>query len=72
MAWLLRIANYLGPMLLEFLWGKASRYLSERKKAKEEAAKNKAAAEEYSAVVKDPNATREDRKNAEDKHLNGD
>lgn len=71
MAWLGRIAAYVGPMLLEFLWGKIHRYLEARKKRKEEAAQNKAAADKFSAVVSNPDATREERKNAEDDLING-
>jgi len=70
MAWLLRIGSYIGPMLLEFIWGKLSRYLSERKARKEEAKKEKEATAAYKDAVAKPDATREERKNAEDDFIN--
>jgi hypothetical protein len=71
-AWLARIGYYIGPMILEFFWGKVKRWLDARNARKEQAEKDKATAEKYSAVVDNPNSTREERKDAEDSMLNGD
>lgn len=70
-AWLARIGAYLGPMILEFVWGKLKRYLDERKARREEAKSQKETATAYKEAVANPDATREERKNAEDDYLNG-
>lgn len=73
-AWLLRIfrpiAQWVVPLLFEFLFVKIKSAVSDWKKRKEEAKSSKEASDQYKQVVDDPNATREERKDAEDEFIN--
>lgn len=77
-AWLLKpflaiarfILPYIVPEIISRLTNGIKKYFADKKAKKEEAKQNAQASEEYKQKVADPNATREDRKNAEDDYLN--
>lgn len=75
MPWLFSILKSFGswivPFFLEYLGGKISAYFKNRKKLKEEAAKQRETATAYKEVVANPDSTREERQRAEDDYLNG-
>ncbi len=73
-AWLLTplisFGKFLAPIFIqEFMTMIRDWYLN-RKKLADEAKQNAKASETYKGVVNDPNASREDRKNAENDYLN--
>lgn len=72
--WLLKIfrpfAQILIPLVFDLLFNKVMSAVREWKRKREEAKSAKEANKKYSEKVDDENATREERKDAEDKFLN--
>lgn len=75
MSWLVSIlkpiASWLFANLLERAVSAVRDYFADLERKKKEAEENKRATAEYFKVISDPAATRDERKAAEDKFLNG-
>ena len=66
-AWLLK---YLGPIFFDKLFKAFSAWISELIRRQKEAKQNADAVKKYTDVVSNPNATREERQNAENDFIN--